>query len=179
VRARIRAARGLPEVLIVAGDGTQWEIASTGQRLGPDIARTAMTCASAAVVTGGPALLAAMAWGTPCVTDTATARAIGARPGLHVLVGDDDGERRRGAESVAGDGVLAARLSWQGRRLVETHHSPDCAAAALVRRLGLFAGRAQRSSTPFSGRFRELGTPPDAVVVAHAAAATRSLTTRR
>jgi hypothetical protein len=173
VRGRLRHVRHLPPHATVEFDGARWWW--QGRSLDHDLVDTGLGCAIAAVVTG-PDLLRALAWATPSVTDSATAAMLGARDGMEVLVGDSVEERRRLASSIAADPVLAARLSWAGRMLVERRHDSTLAAADLVRRLGLGSGSSLPGPANLAARMAELGTPPGAWIVERAVAATAPLT---
>jgi hypothetical protein len=168
VRLRLRAARGLPTSLVVEYVGNGWQAWPGGRPLAATMTDTALACASAAVATGADPLLAALAWGTPTVTDYETAASVGAEPGRHVLVEEDASGRRRRAHQVAKDLATAARLSWWGHSLVETGHSPSRAAADLVRRLGLGSASPLPLPGRLAARLSEFDTPRDAVVVGRA-----------
>ncbi len=164
VRARLRRARGLPDPLVIEHDGERWAWNGPRHHLDADLGVTAVGCASAAVVTGPP-LIGALAWGTPCVTDVETAVRFRVVADRDVLVADSVEARRRAAIEVATDAPLAARLSWAGRLLVETRHSPAMVAAALVRRLGLSAASRVPVPPPLAAALAQLGTPESAAVV--------------
>lgn len=168
VRLRLRAARGLPTSLVVEHVDDGWQVWPGGRPLPVTLTDTALASASAAVVTATDLLLSALAWGTPTVTDSETAVAAGAQAGRHVLVDDDAIRRRRRGLEVATDLATAAQLSWWGYRLVETWNSPNRAAAALVRRLGLGSASPLPLPTPLAARLSEFDTPRDAVVVGQA-----------
>jgi hypothetical protein len=137
LRARLRKARGLPEVVVLeqAADGWRW--AGAARPLEEDLVATAMASASAVVVRERGRLLEALAWGSPCVSDHHSAAALGAVPDRDLLVGEDPGERRWLASQLAADVEQAASLSWAGRRLVERWHDAGWAALRLVALLGL------------------------------------------
>lgn len=124
-----------------------------------------LSAALSAVVVTGPPLIGALAWGTPCVTDVETAVRFRVVADRDVLVADSVEARRRAAIEVATDAPLAARLSWAGRLLVETRHSPAMVAAALVRRLGLSAASRVPVPPPLAAALAQLGTPESAAVV--------------
>jgi hypothetical protein len=175
VRARIRAARHLPPRLVVEHDDAGWRMLPSGERLDAELAVTALACAAAAVVTDAASVLEAMAWGTPCIVDPVSARELHVTFDLQVLVGESQDDRRRLAWQVSDDPVVAARLSWQGRRLVETAHCPEYSAAMLVRQLGLTPASGQYLPERLAASLAEFDPPPDSVVGARAAAATASL----
>ncbi len=163
VRGRLRRARGVADPLIVEQDPKSGQWSANGVHVPSDLVTTAVACASAAVVTG-PALVVAMAWATPCITDTESQVVTGARAGRDVLVGDTLAERRRLARTVAADDRTASRLSWSGRTLVEARHRPEMAAATLVRRLRLGAASLVPGPAPLAARLAEMGTPEDSVL---------------
>jgi hypothetical protein len=126
VRARWRARHGLPERFIVragtVGDGHR---------------QSAYALASVVIVEADPAaLVEAMAWGAPCVTDSATAAAVGADIGVDVLVGDA-GDLGDLAAVLADDQRRAAAFGRSARRLVERTFDRTGAARRLAGRLGL------------------------------------------
>jgi hypothetical protein len=162
VRERLRRARGLPEVAVLeqADDGWRWP--GLPDRLADDLVETAMACASAVAVRDPAPLLAALAWGAPCVSAPVAAGQVGAVADAHLLVSEDAGERREVAGCLALDPGLAARLGWAGRRLVETRHDAARAATRLAELLAL------RPSPPEAATARLqlalLGTPGSAKI---------------
>ena len=139
VRARVRTARGLPEqpVLLLRDGALVWQPTpqEPGQPVADVLTGTAMATAAAAALTGAAAA-SALAWGTPLVTDAATAAELGAVDGRDVLVVDGSDEERALASSrLAGDDRLAAALSLSGRRLAERRHDLSRTAAELARAL--------------------------------------------
>jgi hypothetical protein len=74
--------------------------------------------------------------------------------------------------------MIAARLSWGGRMLVERRHDAGLAAATLVRRLGLGPASNLSAHDGLALRLAELGTPADAHIVERAAEACNALTER-
>lgn len=177
VRSRLRGARGLPSPLVIEHDNGTWHWSEGSGPLDGDLGVTAIGCASAAVVVGST-IIEALAWGTPCVTDSDTAAAVGARPESEVLVADDGAERRRRAAKLAADGSLAARLSWAGRILVETRHSPALVAARLVRRLGLGAASSIPGPPSLAAQLADLDTPEGAVIMDRVRSATKALSAK-
>ncbi len=73
-------------------------------------------------------ILEAMAVGTPVVTTPAAAAACGARPGIEVLVAEDDAGLARAALSLLADPSFARSIARAARHHVESQ--PDWAAAA-------------------------------------------------
>ena len=179
VRERLRRFRGLPPVAVLeqAEDGWRWP--GLPEPLGPDLAETALACASAVVVTEPAALLAALAWAAPCVTDAAAAAEAGAVDGEHLLVGADAAERRARGAALAADAALASQLSWAGRRLVERRHDTDCAALRLAELLALRPSLPERALAPARLQLDLLGTPADARIRERFAAAIARLATTR
>lgn len=150
VRARWRRRFGLPADLVV-------EVAE----LAADLRTTAMAVAAVVVAHDPDALLEALAWAAPCVTDAAGAEAVGAEPDVEVVVGD-----LAAARALAADDRRAAVLGRAGRRLAERRHDPVRAVAELRRQLGSTA-----TPTPTQRRLDELWTPADARIRRRAAEA--------
>lgn len=138
----------LPEVLVVEGAVEPGE----GER---------RLAAAAACVISGPAVLLALAMGTPVVTSAQTARRLGLVAGREVEVAGGAAAARSLAEEVAADPERAARLSRRARRCAERRFDLAAPAAEVARRLGLVP-----DPTPASGRIEqrlaELATPPGA-----------------
>ena len=174
VRGRLRLARGLAPQAVVdeAGGALRWP--GRAEPLTGDVLETALGCASAAVLLGPDVVLAALAWGTPVVTDPATAGQLGLRDGVHVLVHEMPGARRTLAGELARDDARAAALGWAGRRFVEQRHDVDTAAATLAGRLGLVP-RDPVAALPQT-LLAELGTPPGARIRTRLADAVAPLT---
>jgi hypothetical protein len=143
VRARVRAARGVPgPATLVERDGA-WHLAGRGP-LPPAAVESALGLASAAVVDAPDAVLAALAWGCPTVTGSGTAAAVGAVDDrdcvvveAHVLA---DADSAHATAARVGLGAGAARLGWHGRLLYERRHSLRRAADDVLLALGA-AGR--------------------------------------
>ncbi len=156
VRAHIRRARGLPERAIAViddGAGASW----CGAPLGADAVDTALACA-AVVVVRGSALLRAMAWGAPIVTDAGTIAPLAVVPGRDVVVDDDvDGA----AEALLDDEPRVAALSWNARTFYETRCDRQRAVLGLCRRLELLPTGLDRVPALLD----ELQTPRDAPAV--------------
>jgi hypothetical protein len=117
------------------------------------------------VVVDRTAVLAALAYGAPTVTDPATATEIGAVADRHLLVGADAEERRSLAAALAADMATAARLSWAGRRLFEESFS----VTHLLRRVERAALRPHGPADRISRVLDDLGTPGDAPIRGRAA----------
>jgi hypothetical protein len=167
VRRRLRHARGLPATVIARGDGLSWywqvgdpNGGGTPDPLPPELADTAAATASAVVATG-PALLTALAWGSPTVTDPGSAAQVGAVDGVHVVVVADPDRRHAAALDLAADDARSARIAWQGRQLVERRHDLHWTARELLRRLDLPQHPAGRLGGVARDRLEELDTPPD------------------
>jgi hypothetical protein len=153
VRARWRARERLPARLVVAVE------TGASDDLGADAIPTGLALA-AAVAVRGEALLDAMAWGAPCVTDHPSAVAAGAKAGRDVVVAEH-ADLRPAAQRLAADDVEAAVLSRNGRRLVERRHDRSRPPRLLVRRLGL-VGRDPAGRV--GDQLDDLWTPPRAAV---------------
>lgn len=125
VRARWRAARGLPTDLVVHAAA-----------LPDDIRPTALALAAAVVATEPARLVEALAWGAPCVTDAEAAAAVGAVDGTHVVTAPA-ADHPRAAAALARDLRTGAALGRAGRRLVEERHDLTGTARAVAERLGV------------------------------------------
>jgi hypothetical protein len=159
VRAHIRRARGLPARAIAViddGAGPSW----CGAPLAADAVDTALACA-AVVVVHGNALVRAMAWGAPIVTDRATVAPLAVVPGRDVVVDDDS---HRAAEALLDDEPRAAALSWSARSCYETHFDRQRAVLDVCRRLELLPTGLDRVPALLD----ELQTPSDAPAVSRA-----------
>ena len=117
VRSRWRSRLGLPATLVVdAAD------------VPDDLAPTALALASVVIATGAR-LAEALAWAAPCVTDAASAAALGATD-EEVAIGTPP-------RDIAGDDGRAAALSAAGRRLAERRLDHHAAARRVAADLGL------------------------------------------
>lgn len=145
VRRRIRAARGLPALLVAT---------IPDPSVAPDLVPTLLACASALSITTPEALVAAFAWGAPCVAPAAVAAAVGGQDGRHVLVAGDP-------LALAEDDRTASRIGWAARVLAEERHDLDRYAAALATRLGI-----QAAPDPLTAALGGLGMPPGHAVSA-------------
>jgi hypothetical protein len=160
-RERIRRARGLqPDAIAVVDEGSG-ELTWCGEPLEGRLVDTALACA-AAVVVRGDALIRAMAWAAPIVTDSVSGRAVGASHERELIVADDDALAV--AQALAGDLTRASSLAWAARRFFEERVDPDRAALATARGLGVLPYGADAVAT----RLAELGTPMAAPSVDHA-----------
>ena len=148
VRARWRRRFGLPSDLVV--DATA---------LPDDLRPTGLAVAATVVATRPDLLLQALAWAAPCVSDASTVDAVGAEPGVELVVGG-----AAEARAIASDDRRAAVLGRAGRRLVERLYDPDRAATELRRALGITAG-----PPSVEDRLDELWTPADARIRRRAA----------
>ncbi|WP_111766352.1 hypothetical protein [Nakamurella deserti] len=162
-RDRIRRARGLPATVVgeVGADGLVWD----GTVVDPKFRATVLVSASA-VIADRSAVLESLAWGAPTVTDPATAAAVGAVPGEHLLIGSDVAQRRALAAGLALDMATAARLSWAGRRLFEEAFS----VTHLIRRVERAAVRPTGPADRIAAVLDDLGTPARAPIRGRAAA---------
>jgi len=162
VRARLRAARGLPAhaVAVIDDDGAEW----CDEPVADDVRDTALACAAVAVVRGAWALRA-MAWGTPLVTDAATCAALGAVDGRDLVVARADPCAT--VEALLDDSAQLARLSWKARRFYERHHDLRSAVTQLLGMLHI-----PNVMTPPTARlqavFTQMWTPSDAPAFARA-----------
>ncbi|MBK5222922.1 MAG: hypothetical protein JJE52_08610 [Acidimicrobiia bacterium] len=155
VRAAMQGRYGLPSPLVI-GIGRPGSPAL-------DDAQVATAARLASVVDAvGPAAAIAMALGAPVVTDTHTARLLGAVHDVHVVIAEG-AESAAAAASLADDTLRCARLGRAGRLLVEERHDPARTARELVRRLGLTPISAWPAAVGVrvGSRLRELGTPSD------------------
>jgi hypothetical protein len=136
---------------------------------------TALACAAAVCVESAQALVAALAFGTPAVSDEATTGAVGAIGGQQVLTAETPMERRRLAEDLASDVTTASRLSWAGRRHYEQRYDISRTAILLIGRLLRPAGSSAGALPNVELRLGELNTPTTAVVRSRLATATPGL----
>ncbi len=127
-----------------------------------------------AVVASGTTALEAMAFATPLVSDSATAAALGATDGVHLLVVDDD-HRRAVEQAIAlgADHRQGAAIGRAGRRLVEESHDLSRPADDVARALGWppAGGR-------LAGHLRDLPTPPLSRPITRAEARVAELSVR-
>lgn len=174
VRRRLRRLRGLPEVVVAEAGEAGWRWPGWSEPLPTHLVGTAAGCC-AAVIARGPALLTALAWGAPTVTDAESATAVGALDDVHVVQVADSAAARGCAEELARNDRTAARLGWAGRQLVEARHDIDRAAARVARLLRLWDLDVELADVVARARLDELGTPPDATVIARTRRAMRGL----
>lgn len=160
VRARYRWARGLPSTFIVAADEESIRQLPDGTPVPPHLGNTALALASAAAAFGDP-LVAALSWGTPCVTDSATAASIGAVDGVHVVVAEPGDAAYAAAADLASDPRRAAALSRASRRLVEARFDRATSARRVATALGL---RGRSAVERADAALDELATPAAARV---------------
>jgi hypothetical protein len=160
-RDRVRRARGLPPV--VRGEVTAERCLWNGAAVGPAL-RSTVLAASSAVIADSSSLLEALAFAAPIVTDPESAAGLGARHEEHVLIGSDEQERQQELRRLAEDPILAARLSWAGRQLFESH-SVTHLIARIDSLIPSTLGPRDRVTTVLDS----LGTPHDAPIRARAA----------
>ena len=162
VRHRLRRARGLGSAPVGWGSDLGWSwapaLGAPGVRVDGPAADAAIACA-AAVIAVGTAVVPALAWSSPTVTDSATARSLDAHDEEHVLVGDDGDQRRAQARRLIEDDRLAARLGWAGRLLYERRCTQVEAVRRLLTALALGSGGNLGVRGGLDSRLRELGTP--------------------
>lgn len=169
VRRRLREGRGLPSVVVACGEHTTWLWLAVDQgvmeaeRLTRAQADTAAGIASA-VAAVGRALPTALAWGAPTVTDHASATALGAVDGVHVLVAESYDERIDLARELAEDEARATPLAWQGRRLMETRHDLLRSARDFLTALDLPTHRAGGPGARWRDALSSLSTPENSPV---------------
>ena len=109
-----------------------------------------------AVIATGTIALDALAFATPLVTDSATARLLSGTDGVDMLVCDGDRARAAAmARALGADHRRAAAIGHAGRRLVEQRHDLSTAAVAVARSLG-WPSPASRVLAHLAG----LPTPP-------------------
>ena len=150
VRARYRRGRGLPDAFVVD---------LSGDTVPDGLRGTAIAAASAAIAVGEEALIRCLSWATPTVTDAASADAIGAVHGEHVLVVERAEDRHAAARDLGADHRTASALGRAGRRLLETRFDRIAPARRVAAALGL------RGVTPehrVDSMLDELATPTGA-----------------
>ncbi|MEP6624934.1 MAG: hypothetical protein ABJC79_10855, partial [Acidimicrobiia bacterium] len=129
VRERWRRRLGLPSSMVIAIGSTEADPIPTADAL-------ASLALGAAAVVRGPLLVAALALGTPTVTDAATAARIGAEHMVHLAVATPT-EARGQADRLATDPARATAVGWGGRRLVDTELDLGRVAFATIAALGI------------------------------------------
>ena len=167
VRRRLRRGRDLGPAPVAWGSDLGWSwapaLGADGVPVDGETADAAIACA-AAVIAAGAAVVPALAWGSPTVTDPASALSLGACRNEHVLVGDDGEQLRAHAQRLIEDDRLAARLGWAGRLLYERRCTQVDAVRRVLTALRLGATGDLGVRAGLESRLRELGTPPDARV---------------
>lgn len=153
VRARLRSARGLPQLATATVGVGEHPITWCGSPIGPELLDTALASAGAVAVRG-PTLVRALAWGAPCVTDPESAAHVGA---ADVAVVSRRGDLEQEAQVLAEDLPRAAALSRTGRSHYEQRFDPATAARALAAALGLVPTGTHRVAALLD----ELGARPD------------------
>ncbi len=161
VRARWRERLGIADRFFVRlGVQDAWT--------GPDATIPAALAVCTAAAVRGPALLTALALGTPVVTDDDSARRVGAEPGVHVLTATPTAVDVA-LEELAANPARATAIGIGGRHLVETRHDLGALAIDLLDRLGI--GPAPFPDAPLASLDAELaalGTPDASPVVIRA-----------
>lgn len=165
LRSRWRWREGLPDDLVLVASGSGVRVVD-GDVVPESGVPAAWALAGAAAVTG-PMLAEALSWAVPCVTDRASADAIGAEDGVDVVVAEPDLVPR--ARALAGDWPTAARVSRGARRWAERD---DISAwlGPVLSHLGLSRGCGP-TATPLADRLAELVTPSRSHMCERAAAA--------
>jgi hypothetical protein len=152
VRRRWRHRSGFPGAMVVR----------VGADVDDSLVPTALSLCAAAVVDHPDALRTALAAGAPSVTDAATAAAVGAVDGVHVVVTDGPTEQALGeARALAGDERRAAALGRAAADLFAERHHPDAAVRHLATRLGLPVAGDDPHGRALA-RVEALHTPPHA-----------------
>ena len=176
VRRRLRWARGLPEsaVLEQADDGWRWP--GLAEPLADDLVPTAMACASAVTVAEPVRLLAALAWGAPCVSDPGSAAGRWA-PWPTPTCWSAPAPTGSGAALAGAPGASTRRwppgLGWAGRRLVEHDHDAARSAMRLAEAAGAAAHpRPEAAAASARLQLGLLGAPSDATIAGRFAEAT-------
>lgn len=155
VRARMRAAHGLSDPLVVAVD-----------RIAPSpSSATSLALASAAVVSDPGLVPLALALGTPSVVEASLAARFGLTPDVEVLVPESggDAEADRLAAGLARDDARCAALSRRARRHAERHLDLGAVAASI--RVVI---RLEPEPSPIDLRLTELQTPRSSRLFARA-----------
>lgn len=152
VRRRWRHRSGFPGAMVVR----------VGADVDDTLVPTALSLCAAAVVDHPDALRTALAAGAPSVTDAATAAAVGAVDGIHVVVTDGSTEQALGeARALAGNERRAAALGRAAAELFAERHHPDAAVRRLATRLGLPVAGDDPHGRALA-RVEALHTPPHA-----------------
>jgi hypothetical protein len=142
VRARLRRAHAVPDRALASVGVVGPQLLWCGEPTTDDLVNTALACAAVAVVRG-PALVRALAWGTPCVTDSQTAASIGAQPDKEVLVASER-NLLEAADTLAAEPPRLSSLSREGRALYERRFDAAGVARQLAARLSLQPSGADR-----------------------------------
>ena len=158
VRARVRAARGLPADLVLVEGPDGWLL--DGVPVPEDARESALALCSVAELTDPDTVLLALAWGTPVVTDRSTADALDLGG---AVAGRDE------AAALRADPLRAARLGRAATRWCAARTRP----AGRVR--GLLGLETIAPARRLSARMDDLGTPDTAYVRGRAQAAVDSL----
>lgn len=155
VRARLRAARGLPAVAIASFGVEQVGLVWCGMPSADDLVDTAFAVASVVAVVGRD-IVRALAWGAPCVTDPDTASAVGLTEADDVAIGPRHALLAT-AQEIAIDDARSARMSRASRQLYESRFDDERVVLDVLRRLEIMPrGRARLVAL-----IDELGGPAD------------------
>lgn len=182
VRSRVRAARGLPDVLVVrlsAEERLRYVGVAAADlervqtvELPHEALPSACAAASAVIATEPHALYSALSWAAPTVTDPLTAAALGVRDGVETVVAAGRESQLAAARDLAGDVRRAGAMGWAGRLFAE-RRDPEFAARAVLGRL--FGKVDTDARTILRDTLDELNTPTDAAIRSRAAAFTAVL----
>ena len=167
VRRRLRRGRDLGSAPVGWGSELGWSwapaLGANGVEVDGEAAQASIACA-AAVIAVGTAVVPALAWAAPTVTDPASAVALGARHEEQVLIGADGQARESQAQRLICDDRLAARLGWAGRLLYERRCTQVDAVRRVLSALALGSTTDLGVRGGLEARLGELGTPGDARV---------------
>ncbi len=141
LRARWRERFAI-DVPVQMPDGLTWRQRRTFLSLCPAVVATGMTA------------IEALAFATPLVTDTATARLLGGRHDIDLVICDDDRATSL-AEALGADHRRGASLGHRGRRLVEERHDLARVADGIAHALGW-----RSLAGPVTRHLVDLPTPP-------------------
>jgi glycosyltransferase involved in cell wall biosynthesis len=152
-QARLKIVGQHPTREILAFQGPRVEVTGRVDDVRPHLASAALTIVPLRI--GGGTrfkILEAMAMARPVVSTTLGAEGIDARPGQHLLLGDDAAGLAAAAGRVLDDPALGRALGDAGRTLVQQRYSWDAAAGALERFLLLLGTRGRMAGEAAAGR---------------------------
>ncbi|MCO7222293.1 hypothetical protein, partial [Klenkia sp. PcliD-1-E] len=177
-RRRWRGLRGLPDGLVVSvtDDVARWgpSPAQRAERAAPEGSLDTLYALAAAAVVTGPAVLDAVRWGCPVVTDPATAAALSVRADEHVLVATGQ-DVVPALQRLVEDEATGALLARAAVRAVADRR-PDAAAAHLATALGFdVAAPAGPAAAALVDALDALGAPAGAHIRARAQEFTAAL----